>query len=70
MLKIFMAALGGPSKIASDLAEMSGRRVEINSVYQWPHRGKVPVRWCFYVGKLAKKKKIKNVPAEVREFMQ
>ncbi len=70
MLKNFMSELGGPRAIAAYLADATGKTVTVNAVYQWPYREEVPERWRFFIAKLAKKKKIKEVPPEIRSFMQ
>lgn len=70
MLKHFLTELGGPIAVAEALGDMTGQEVKANAVYQWPYRGEVPHRWRFYVAKLAKKKRIKNVPPEIQGYMQ
>lgn len=69
MLKTFLKELGGVSKVTADLQLVSGHEIEENAVYQWSYRDTIPHRWRFHVAKLAKKKKIKDVPPEVKEFM-
>lgn len=72
MVKEFLSQLGTASEIASDLEKLSKRRCTATAVYQWPYEKKIAQKWCVWVAKLAKKKRIPrdSVPEEVAEFMQ
>lgn len=70
MIKEFIKNLGGFESVAVHLTTLTGKKVDINAVYQWPYRGQVPHRWRFYIAKLAKKKRIKDVPPELLGYMQ
>lgn len=74
IVKPFINVLGGPKAVAeavnalADLHE-SDRALKPKSVSQWGCENTIPHRWRLYVAKLAKKKKIKEVPPEIRSFM-
>lgn len=70
MLKQFIAELGGAALIAEWVSKMAPEPLSKRAVYQWPYDETIPHRWRFYVAKLAKKKKIKEVPPEIASFMQ
>lgn len=71
MVKEFIETLGGAESVAKAIAAMNApnKSPSKRAVYQWHYDGTVPQRWCYFVAKLAKKKKIKDVPPEVRRFM-
>lgn len=71
MLKNFIKALGGPEAVAKAIAGMNPPKgpPSDRAVYQWHYDGTVPQRWCYFVAKIAKKKKVTDVPPEVRSFM-
>ena len=72
MLKIFLSQLGKPHEIAAAIQALSGERCSVGSVYQWPYENKIPLRWRYYVAKLAKKKRVPkdSVPPEIQGYMQ
>lgn len=70
MVRPFLTQLGGPKAVADEVAAMSGNALKAKAVSQWGYEGTVPHRWRPFVAKLAKKKKIKDVPPEIRSFMQ
>ena len=69
MVKEFLSQIGTASEIAKALEAISGRRCTAAAVYEWPYKKRIADKWCPWVAKLAKKKKIANVPPEVRSFM-
>lgn len=70
MIKQFLSQLGKPKEIAAAITTMSGQKCTVGSVYQWPYENEIPQRWRYYVAKLAKSKKAKNIPPEIKRYAQ
>lgn len=70
MIRPFIAKLGGPKIVATEVSADSRETLKPKSVSQWGLDGAIPHRWRLYLARLAKKKKIKDVPPEIRGFMQ
>lgn len=70
MVRPFLNQLGKPKEIADQVSLMSGEALNAKAVCQWGYDGKVPHRWCPFIAKLAKKKRVKNVPPELKVHMQ
>lgn len=70
MIRSFIERLGGTKAVAAQISELSGRPLNAKAVAEWARTDSVPQRWGFHVAKLAKKKKIKDIPAEIKGFLQ
>lgn len=70
MLKQFIADLGGPEIVAAEVSKMAHASLNARAVYQWHYDHTIPHRWRFHVAKLAKKRRLKDVPPEIKAFMQ
>ncbi len=64
----FISRLGRPEVVADDLKELSGEPVTAHAMSNWGKRG-IPRYLRPFVAKLAKKKRIKEVPPEIARFM-
>lgn len=69
MIKTFLSQIGSPREIAEQLEAISGRTCTTVAVYQWPSDDKISEKWLPWLARIAKKKKLKNIPPEVRRFM-
>lgn len=64
----FLSRLGEPNEVATNLADLSGEPVTAHAMSNWGKRG-IPRYLRAFVAKLAKKKKIRDVPPEIARFM-
>lgn len=70
MIKEFISDLGGPEYVAAELTKM-GKDRELNpkAVRQWFADGAIPYRWRLHLGAIAKRKKIRNIPQEIKPYL-